>query len=258
MVVTPLVRWEPLPANTLVKLLRKAGYLLGEGATESTALAVDAATQEYTETSVTLTATKIISNCVMTIEAQQFGNLTMADMAALCGKGLGMYIDDVLLALFTGPTTKITSSSVCTLVDVLQAAYSVRSNTAGVSSGVLRGIFDYKAIYEIQKELTLSGASHLANPSEISLLAGAFQSNGYVGSKAGVDFFCTSGLPTSGSDDQALVMDSNLYIGAMMSPTPIVRTQYIEGGVGDQIDCIAFLGAAEWNDYAGCIVSSDT
>lgn len=263
-VVGPLIRYEPLPVGTNVKLFRKDGYLIAEEVNESAVFAIDAAGQELTQTSVTATAVKLVSNVCLSVEAQQFSSLTLNDLARYAGEAIARDWDDEILGLFSGFSGQVTATSTLTIADCLTAAYTVRSGTAGVSSGRLITVLDYKGMMEIEKELTASGAAHLANPSEISLLSGNRQPNGYRGSKAGMDFYETSGLPTSSSDDVALCYDPNLAFGGMISTQPQVRLRWL-GGTGDgtralcdEVCAWIFCDIIEWNDAGGVGILSDT
>jgi hypothetical protein len=264
-VVAPLIRYEALPVGTNVKKFRKDGYLIAEQVNESTVHTVDDAGQELTQSSVTATCVKLCSNCIVSVEAQQFSSITLADIARYIGEAIARDWDDEILALFSGFTgNAVTASSVLTIADCLEAAYKIRAATAGVSTGPLKGVFDFKGIYEIQKELVASSAAHLAIPSEVALLQGMSGLNGYAGSKAGIDFYQTSGLPTSGTDDVALVFDPMLAFGAMVSPQPVVQVNWLggagsaQGGYSHEVAGYIFCDVIEWNDQAGATIASDT
>lgn len=262
-VFAPLIRYEPMPANTAVKLFRKDGSLSASEVSESNTLSA-ASGHELTQTSVTATAVKLASMCILTVEGARFGQVTGADIAKYLGEAIGRDWDDEILALNSGFSNQVTCTSVLTVNDVLQAAYYVRSGTAGVSSGRLTSVFDYKGINEIQKELTNSAAAHLSIPTEISLLAGVTGANGRVGEKAGIDFYQTDGSPAgAGSTDVALVFDGNLSHGAMVDPTITYAEKWLGAGDGTrgfatEYTAYFFCDIIEWNDAAGCGVLSAT
>jgi hypothetical protein len=265
-VVAPLIRYEPLPVGqSNAKLFRKDGNLTAEEVNESTVHTVDAAGQELTQTSVTATAVKLCSNCILSVEAQTFTSVTLADISRKIAEAIARDWDDEILALFSGFTgNTVTSTSVLTINDILEAVYKIRAASYGVSGGQLKGVFDFKGIFEIQKELTASSAAHLGVPGQIELLAGIQAPNGYVGSKAGVDFYQTSGLPTSGSDDVALVFDPQMAFGAMAAAAPVVNVNWLggagsaQGGYSHEVSGYFFCDVIEWNDACGCAVNSDT
>jgi hypothetical protein len=267
-VFAPLIYGEDLPPakTTNVKLFRKAGSFTAETITESTAHAVDAAGQELTETSVTATAAKYCANTMITVEAEKFSPITKDKIYAALGNALARWWDGLILALFSGFTgnTAITASSVLTVEDVLQAAYSVRAGTYGVApaSGLICGL-DYKGVYELQKQLVQSSASVFGVPSQISLLSGLPGTNGYSGELPGVRIYAGSGLPTSSSDDVGVVFDPAIAFCSMMSPTPDYYERWIGGsdgtrGYATEYSAILYGAVAEWNDLAGCCVKSDT
>ena len=259
-VVAPHIFYEALPVGTNVKLFRKDGSLVAETISETTAHTVDAAGQELTQSTVTATCVKLCSNCEISVEAEQWAGATYADIARYAGEAIARDWDDEILALFASFDNTVTCSSILTIGDCIQAAYNVRANTSGVSSSRLVGIFDFKGMMEIQKEIVASGASNYSLESEISLLQGIRGNNGFSGSKAGIDFYQTSGLPTSGSDDQALVYDPAICFAGMISDSPEVRIDWA-GGIGGymtEISAYIFCDIIEWNDAAGCEVASDT
>lgn len=259
-VVAPHIYYEPLPTGTNVKLMRKDGSLTAEEVNESTAHAIDATGQELTQSSVTATCVKLCSNCEVTVEAEQFKNVNWGQIAQYEAEALARDWDDEILALFSSFDNNVTASSVCTMADAIQAAYNVRANTSGVATGRLVGVFDYKAIMELQKEVLQSSASNYAIEQEVSFLRGERPLNGYAGSKAGIDFFETSGLPTSSSDDVALIFSPALCFAGMISDSPQVRI-FWQGGIGGYITEVAawlFCDIVEWNDAAGCGLKSDT
>ena len=256
-VVAPHIYYEALPAGTNVKLWRKAASVTAAEINESAIVTP----QEPSESTVTATVVKLGGTILLTVEAQRVG-ASQGDMVRLLAEAIGRDWDDEIIALFASISNQVTATTTLTINDVLEAAYNVRANTAGVSSGPLVGVFDYKGIHEIQKELTGSTAAHLSNASEISLLQGV-GANGYVGEKSGVYFYQTDGLPTSGSDDNALVYDPAITFGGMISPSVETRINFIGGegptrGFADSINAWIFCDVIEWNDGAGCGILSDS
>jgi hypothetical protein len=262
-VVAPLIYSEDLPSNTNVKLFRKDGSLTAEEVNESAAQGIDGAEQEITQSSVTSTAVKLAAATIITVEAERFSQVTGADISRYIAEAIARDWDDEVLALFSGFAKTVTCTSTAVAEKVLEAVYSVRSNTAGVSSGMLNGVFDYKAIFELQKDIITSAASVWSQPQQTSLLAGVTGMNGYVGDLPGVRLYATNGLPTSGSDDVALVFDPAIAFGSMVSPIVDVRSKWLGAGDGTRGYATEWTGhifcdVVEWNDYAGCGFLSDT
>lgn len=263
-VVAPLLRYEPLPVGTNVKLFAKDGYITAEQVNESAVQAVDGAEQELTQSSVTATCVKLAATCHLTVEAQQFSTISLGDLARYAGEAIGRDWDDEILALFSSFSGGVTASSTLTFDDILDAQYGVRNGTAGVSWGELHCVLDFKGAKELRKELASSSAAALSLESQIELLRGIGSPRGYIGSRSGINFFETSGLPTSGSDDVALIFDPMLAFGAMASNTPQVRTRWLGGagdgtrGFCDEVSAWIFCDVVEWNDAAGYMIKSDT
>jgi hypothetical protein len=263
-VVAPLIRYEPLPVQTMVKLFRKDGYLTAETINQSAVQAVDGAEQELTQSSVTATIVKLAATCMLSVEAQAFTSMTLADVARYIGEAIGRDWDDEILALFSGFSGGVTAASTLTWDDVLDAQYTVRSGTNGVSWGTLRAVLDFKGAKELRKEFNASAAASLSLESQLELLRGIGSARGYIGSKSGVEVFETSGLPTATTDDVALVFDPELAFGAMASNAPMVKTRWLGGagdgtrGFCDEVSGWIFCDVIEWNDAAGCMLKSDT
>lgn len=262
-VVAPLIYSEDLPATTPVKLFRKDGYLTAEEVNESAVLAVDGAEQEVTQSSITATAVKLAAASIVTVEAERFGQLNAAQIARYIGEAIARDWDDEVLALFSGVSGTVTCTSTAVAEKLLDAVYTVRSSTAGVSSGMLTAVLDYKAILELRKDIITSAASVWTQPSLTSLLAGVTATNGYVGDLPGVRLYETNGLPTSGTDDIACVFDGALAFASMASPSVDVRAKWLGAGDGTRGFATEYTGhffcdVVEWNDGAACGFLSDT
>jgi hypothetical protein len=264
-VVPALIYYEAVPDSTKVRLWRKDGYLTASEVNESAVLAIDGAEEEITQTSVTGTAVKLAAACIVTVEAERFSKLDALKVAGYLGGALGRDWEDEILALFSGFTTStVTSTSVKTWDDILQSAYYVRANTAGVADGPLVHVSDYKGIYELRKEAWNKAASPLSLVQNIEILRGFdLGGKGYQGEQGGVLLYQTNGLPTSGSDDVSLTFDPYLAFGAMADNMPSVESNFLGAGDGTRgfaREYVAwmFCDVIEWNDQAGCPVLSDT
>lgn len=271
-VVVPLIYAEDLPAGTNVKKFRKAGSLTAEAVSESAPYTFSASS-EYTESSVTVTAVKSAVASLLTVEAEQFSSINLARLAAEQGQAIARLLDDDVLTLFDEHNNSVTCGSILTVDDILTAAYTVRAAVKGASKRKLIGVFDYKGINEIRKELVKSAASVFSIPEMVSLLrpSESMQTpNGYVGSLPGIDLFETDGLPSANSDDYALVFNPDLCYCAMYSPSVQVRTRWVGAsqygesaapnatGFATEVASWVFSDVKEWNDTAGCTVRSDT
>lgn len=257
-VCVPHVYAEDLPVGTNVKLFRKDGSLTAEAVSESATYNFSASS-ELTQSTITATAVKTAVVSKLTVEAQQFTSIDMNKIAMEQGKAIARKLDDDVLALFDGLTNVVTATNVLTVADIMQGAYTVRSALAGGIGRRLIGIFDYKGIFEVQKELMLSAASALTQAPLITLLTGLPQANGYVGSVPGVDLYQTDGLSTTGGDDQAAVFNPETCFAGVYSPSVQTRQVWVgSGGFWDEIASFVFSHVVEWNDTAGVEVRSDT
>lgn len=264
-VVPALIRYEPLPTGTNVKLYRKDGSFSAEQINESSVQAIDGAEQELTMTEVTATAVKLCASCFITVEALRFSPITIPDLLAKLGAAIGRDWEDEILALYSGFTgNTVTCASVKTFDDVLESAYYVRSGTAGVSDGRVVHVSDYKGLYELTKEQWNSGATPLSLMQNNALLQGyQLGQKGFRGERGGILFYETNGLPTSGSDDVSLTYDPMLAFGAMADNAPVVTIRDLGAGdgtrgFGKELSAYFFCDVIEWNDAAGCPCLSDT
>lgn len=263
-VVGPLIRYEALPVGTNVRLFRKDGYLVSEQVTESAAVAMDGSEQEVTQTSITATCVKLAAACILTVEAQQFSNATLADMSRYIGEAIARDWDDELKGLTTGFSTGVTATSVLTWDNILDGQYNVQSGTANISAGPLIAWLDNKGMKELRKEQWNSSAAVMSLPQTAQLLTGYDLGKvGFQGERGGVFFYQVTGLPTSSSDDVGLIYDPELAFGGMISNAPQVRMRWVGGsgsGVGfaDEVAGWIFCDIVEWNDLAGCMLKSDT
>lgn len=257
-VVMPLIYTEDLPQGTNLKKFRKAGSLTAEDIAES-ATYTFSGSSEYTETAINATAAKSVVISKATVELQQFSDtMSLEKLTEEQGKALARAVDAKPKALFTGLSQTVTSSTVLTVADVMQAAYLVQSGTSGVSGGQLRGVFDFKGINEVRKELLASGAAVFSQESMTSLLAGIVNLNGFVGSLPGVDLFGTNGLPTDSGDDVGAVFDPNICFAGVVGVVDNRSVWKGSEGLFDEMTAWIFSAYVEWNDAAGTRVRSDT
>jgi len=257
-VALPFVAAEDLPTDTNIKLFRKDGSLTAEALAESAAY-VFSSNSEFTQTTVTSTALKQVVVSKLTVEAEQFSSITQAKIMEEQGKAIGRLLDDDILALFAGFSTAQTASSTATAEDLVQAAFLVRSGTAGVGQLPLIGILEYKQIVDIQEQMITTSATPFSLESQISLIMGIAQPSGRRGQLAGVELYETNGLSVSSGDHQGLVFDPALAIAGMVSPSVNVMVDW-QGSAGffNEIASWVFSDFVEWNDEAGARFESDT
>lgn len=257
-VVVPLIYKEDLPVGTATKLFRKDGSLVASEVAESGTDAADG-NWELTQATVSATAAKQLAATKLTVEAQQFGQMDEMKIMRYQGEAIARLLDDNVLALFDNFSNQVTATTILTVDDILQAAYTVRNALAG-RAGTLLGVFDYKGIMEVQKEIMASGAAAYAQAQFTTLLGNLPATSGFRGSVPGVLLYETDGLPTASTDDVALVFNPEIAFAGMYSQSVNTRMAWhgADEGMYDQIDSWVFSQVVEWNDAAGCGVKSDT
>jgi hypothetical protein len=255
-VAVPLIFKESVPANTAVKLWRKAGSLVAESINEAATYSFSASS-EYTETSVSATAIKTVVMSKVTVEALRYKQMDNAKLSSLQGAAIARDLDDDVLALANGFTNGQTATSVLTPDDILTARYYVDNAEAGGS--VLRAFISHKQRLDLMKHLVTSGAAYFTAPQNQSLVSGMTAPNGYVGSLGGIDFFAVSGLPTSGGDTIGCVFNPDLAFGGMYDSGVNTEVVWVgSGGMWWEVASWTFSKVVEWNDTAGCKLVSDT
>jgi hypothetical protein len=266
-VVAPLIYGEDLPPDktTAVKLFRKDGYLAAETVSESAAQACDGSEQELTMTEITATAAKYAALNMLSVEAERFTPVTGQNIYDKIGQALARHWDQQIIALASGFSQGVTSSTTLTVADMLQAAYLIRANCYGVVPAAMIAVLDYKGVNEILKELITSAASAWSIPSMTSLLSGLPGTNGFRGELPGIRVYETSGLPTANTatDDCAMLFAPSMAFCSMVDSQVNYREKWLGGTDGTRGYCTErdgwiFGDVKEWNDLAGIMLKSDT
>lgn len=261
-VVLPLIYSEDMPDGTNVKKFRKDGSLTAETVAESAAYSFSGSS-ELTQTSSTATATKKMVSSKLTAEAMRFRGEDEISIAARQGAAIGRALDDEILALFSGFSSQVTATSTLTTEDIIDAATTVATALAA-SENTLVGVFDYKGISEVKKEVAASSGAVYSNGAMSTLVRELMLDDvdrpmGYVAHFAGVDLYQTNGLPTDAGDHVALVFNPEMAIAGMYDQG--IETWVVNKGsegVFKEITSYTFSDAIEWQDAAGCGVKSDT
>ena len=261
--IFPLIHTQPLPANTNVIKFRKRGSLTAAAGTESTGVTYGAG-NEITETAITATATRKDGAAKLTVEAARFnerGSMISAVESVVqeaSGALVRLAAAD-LKTLFSSVSGGVTATSVLTKDDILDARYTVRNGIKSAGSNMLVGMFDYKGVNELDKELTDLGAAAFQSQVDLGML-GIASAGTPRGSLFDVAIYETSGLPTSGSDDVACVWDPMIAFAAGIDTSgmytyvqdPLPLSPWFE------IYVYSFWSIVEWNDAAAVKVLSDT
>jgi hypothetical protein len=258
-----LVTTEVFPDDTNVIKCPISGYLVAETLAESTDYSYSA-NSELTDTSVTCTAKKAVIGSKITVEAARFGGgmAKLERFSAEFGRALARLFDADLKALFPSISTTVTASSTLVINNLIDARYNIVSAEKGAFSGKLVGMFDFKGIMELQKEIVATTASAFGNMELLGILGMPQPASGFAGSVMGIDLYQTDGLATSGGDDQACVWDPMQCFHAGVDGRNGVNNTLKDpaaiNGLSTEILNWTFFKVIERRDLSGCMVKSDT
>jgi putative hemolysin len=251
------------PASQIIKF-RKSGSLVAEAVTEGAAYAASDANSDINDTSVTATAAKIAVASPISVEAMRFGGgaANVARVAAEQGRALARKFDDDLLALFDSVTNTATATSTLDTDTLLTGQYKVMDSL--VPPGPLVAVLDNKGAAELRKLVANAGAAIYSSQYN-SPLFGTPSQNNFIGNLLGIDIYQTTGLSTTGGDDQGLIFNPNYAFCAAMGGSVESVVQFSGMGVAllipgfsDIVLSWLFYGVALWNDAAACEIRSDT
>lgn len=253
-----LMHSEGLPQGTLTAKLTKQGSLVAASLAEATALGPDA-NGELTDTSVSCTIAKCAVVTGVSVEQQQFGNISAGRVAAEHGSAIGRFVDNDALSLFSSVSAAVTSASVLTVDDVMLGQYNIYASECPNREVPLKVVLGHRAHYNIRKELTQSGESVWTNQKELTVLGGPAQSNCYAGSLGALDFYATSGHATSGGDTVQAIFHPMWAFAGFFAPSP---TTWVEnegrGGFFTAYATYYFYDVLIWNNSAATKLLSDT
>lgn len=253
-----LMYTEGLPQGTLTAKLTRRGSLTAAALAEATALAADA-NGELTDTSVSATIAKCAVVTGISVEQQQFGNITGDRVADEHGKAIARFVDNDALSLFSGLSTTVTSTSIMTVDDVMLGQFNIFNSECPSKGTPLKAVLSHRGYYNIKKELTQSGASVWTNNTELSILGGAPQANCYVGSIGPIDFYATSGHATSAGDTVQAIFHPEWCFAGFFAPAPVTWVENEgRGGFFTAYATYYFYDVLEWNDLCGVRLLSDT
>src|SRR5262249_2017493 len=152
------------------------------------------------DSSVSCTIAKCAVVTGHSVEASTFGSITADRIAEEHGSAIARFVDNDVLGLASGLSVGVTSATVMTIDDVMLGQFNIFNSECPNKEVPLKCINTPRGYYNIKKEIIQSGASVWTNQSFLSILGGAPQNNGYVGSMGNIDFYSTTGQATSGGD----------------------------------------------------------
>lgn len=255
-----LMETEEIPADTNVVKKRKRGYLTEpSGATaESTAVAL-AAGGEYTEASVTLTATKMAISSALSAEEERWGHLTMADLANEQADAIARGVDTDALSLFSGFSSSVTCVAGATLEDLYTSYYTIRNKEVPLQGVQLAVVIAPKGQLNLNLQTLQSQASAFMSERILSILGGKPQANNLVASIPLFDIYVTTGFGTSGGDNIQGVIHPQLALAGIFDRSPVTwSADKVTEGFYKESGTFFFYDVAEYYDQAGVGFLSDT
>jgi hypothetical protein len=252
------VHVEDLPTLSQVVQFQKEGSLTGASLAESTALAINS-NGELTRASVDATVAKAAVSSGLSVEALRFSNIDLGTIATRQAEAIARYVDNQILALFSGLSTTVTSAAGMTIDDIMLGQYNVYNSECPNKEVPLTCVLGWKGLYNIKKELIQSGASVWTNPGFLTVLQGTPQANGLQGSLPGINVFATSGLASGGGDNyQAIFHPMWTFAGVFDAAPHLVTLMRPSEGLYQEAVSYYFWACVEWNDLGGVFLKSDT
>lgn len=259
-----LVYAETCSDNSNKIRFQKSGSLIAEGVSEGAVYVPSDANSDITDTYVEVTATKIVAGSVLTAEQQRFGgaNRAIPRFANEQAAAIARKFDTDCKALIDSVTLTATAASVLDTDTLLEAAYKVRNGL--LPNGPLVAVVDRKGAFELQKHIANSGSTIYSSQYNHPVF-GTPKANNYVGEVLGIGLFQTSGLSTTGGDDQGVVFDPRFFIAAAMGGEVNSQGRWTGHGVASEVAGVSteftswiFYGVAVFYDAAACELRSDT
>jgi hypothetical protein len=259
--VFPLMLTQTFPDTTNVIKFAKSGSLTASTGSESTAHSFGAG-DELTDTSTTVTGTRKQQAVKITLEAARFGGPFNSLQRAVQegGRSLARLAASEFKTKFASVANEVIATSTLTKDDILDGRFNVVSSTKGAGSAKLVGMFDYKGMNELAKELYAVSADAFTSQVDLGVL-GISQAGTPKGELFDVVLYETDGLPTNTGDDEALIWDPALAFCAGVDgingfeisvKDPESQSPWFE------IFLHTFWNIAEHNDTAACRVRSDS
>ncbi len=249
--------------NTNAKKLPKSGTITASVVAEAAA----ATPQTLTDTSVTLTLQKAVVVTKPTAEALKFTVATTPERhAALAAQACAKKFDVDALALASGFSQVVDSTTSLTVAKLQEAAYTVR--LGDIPTDTLAAVLHYKQAYQLGNDIRAATGTFFSNPNfNPGGATDAAQSLGFVTNLFGVNVYQTSNTLV----DTAPTPDDN--VGLVFAPQYAIAALYPEGntpGFEVEIDgSVGFLESvkhikttmwyqvAEYVDTAGCRLISE-
>lgn len=259
-----LVHAETFSTQSNVLKFRISGSLVAETVAQGAVYLPSDANSDINDTSVTATAAKCVVGSPISWEAGRYGAgaANTARVAAEQGRAIARFFDDDLLALFDSVTNVATATSTLDTDTLLLGQYNVLNSLC--PPGPLVAVLDFKGVHELRKLVANSGAA-IYSSQYSSPLFGTPAQNNFVGNFLGIDIYQTTGLSTTGGDDQGCIFNPQYAFATGLGGAVETRVYFTGAGVASQVPGISdyvlswfSYDTVLWNDTAACEIRSDT
>lgn len=262
-----LTHTENCSTDSNVIKFRLDGFVIAEAVSEGAVYTPSDTNSDITITSVTATATKVAVSSPLTVEAQRFGagSVNVPKTARAQGEALARKFDADLFALFDSVTNAATATSTFDTDTALLAQYYI--DNAETPPGSKVAVISVKQALELKKLIANSGAAQYSNPSQINLIQGSAQANGFIGNFLDTDWYQvkSSNLSTSGGDTQGAMWQAPYGFAAALGGDVETRLWFSGHGIANQIPGFADMVSSYWLynvvlfcDAAVCELRSDS
>jgi len=255
-VFMPFTYGEDLPANTMVKLLRKdAAYGLGAVVNELG----NAFNSTFSQSTITATVVKTVITSQITVEARDFGGMSDRMILDKQSNSLQRTLDGNIKTLFQGASQEVDAGTQMTIEAILEAAYLVDAGNAGTDGKNLICGISKKHAFQIKKQLMQTNGSAWSNLQLLSILTNMTSPNGFIGSLPGVDCYHANSLATGGGDTSGAVFNPELAFFSMYSPSiNVERDNPNATGLFTELTSWLYNIVVEWYDSAVVEVKADS
>lgn len=250
--------------NTRAKTLPKSGSLTASVVAENAA----ATAQTITDSSVTLTLQKAAVLTTISIEALKFASGANTDRhAQLAAQACAKKFDTDALALASGLSQSVDSSTTLTVAKLQEAAYTVR--LGDIPSDNLVSVLSYKQAYQIGNDIRTSTGAFFGNPNfNAGSATNGNTNSGFVTNLFGIDIYQTSnvGIDTVATPDDfmGVVLAKDFAIAALYpngASAPTFEVE-IDPSVDFKLGLVSvrtymWYQLAEYHDAAGVRLLSD-
>lgn len=259
-----LVNAQTCSPGTNVIKFRISGSLTAEAVADSVVYTPTDANTLLTDTSVTATATKVVSAGVWSVESEAFGagSSNRARYSAELGAALARKFDADCITLIDSITNVATATSTMDTDTLNTGVYNIENSN--VPPGPLVAVMSPRQVNDLRKLVANSGAA-IYSTQYNSPFFGPPQANRFQGNFLGVDIYQTTGLTATGGDTQGAIFNPKYFFGAAMGSGIGVNEEFTGTGVALNkpgfstiLSSWMFYNVVVWRNAAACELRSDT